>query len=97
MRALILAALLLCLGGWGPSCAPSTGQPPPVPTDTPPPPPVDISACPSECAAAETFCPHPVITEAECESRCADALRYTKNSARCTARVSVCNAKGFCP
>jgi hypothetical protein len=90
MKAIALALFLAGCNG----CQPNLG--PPVPPVTPPAG-ADAGTCVAECIAAVRDCRSPVITEAECESRCAEGLRFTKNSARCIARTSVCNAKDSCP
>ena len=89
MRTAILLFALAFDGCGSTQHAPPVTEPPPV-TDA-------GSACAIACSAAEQDCAHPVITVATCKERCASGLRYTKDSARCIARTSVCNAKDSCP
>lgn len=100
MRAFLLVALLAGLGGW-PSCAPSTGQPPPVPTTSVPPVHADAGApCATSCDAAAKLCDRPVMSVAECATRCTQSMENLSGptaTPRCFAAILICNSKEWCP
>jgi hypothetical protein len=92
--ALVALALSTCTSSTAPPAPTPTSvsDPPTVVTVTPAPAAVDAGApCASGCAVAQTACPKPNHTAAECEANCRDVVRYGVQTASCAARVFTCD------